>query len=266
MNEPARTLLRGPFAEGDVATRLVASTRRDTPASAASVEAAWERMRDTPGLNLFDGPMCRLEMFHVEHLPNLPPRLVLSLSRTGYKIFLGTNLHGPRDLPPQTLANPVGVSPALETADGFLLFGRRNGRVAYYPHRLHPFSGSLEPTPPTADGSSVDVFAECRRELGEELNLTAAEVPHLALLGIVEDGDIRHPELILHARTTRTRDEVTARLDPAEHAAAEAVAATAEGVAAALERPDFTPVGRAVLTLWRAHGCAPAAVAWREEF
>ena len=160
-----RTLLQQRFDEGEVATRFVASTRRDTPASAASVEVAWNRMRDTPGLSLFDGPMCRLEAFRFDGR-----RLALDLSRTSYKTFLGTNLHGPRDLPPQTLANPVGVSPALETADGFLLFGRRNGRVAYYPHRLHPFSGSLEPT---ADGSPVDVFAECRRELREELNLSA---------------------------------------------------------------------------------------------
>ena len=242
-----RTLLQRRFDEGEVATRFVDSTRRDTPASAASVEAAWDRMRGTPGLSLFDGPMCRLESFRVEQLQN-GPRLALDLSRTSYKTFLGTNLHGPRDLPPQTLARPVGVSPALETADGFLLFGRRNGRVAYYPHRLHPFSGSLEPT---ADGSPVDVFAECRRELGEELNLRPEELAEISLLGIVEDLDIRHPELILHARTSLRRDAVVARLDPAEHAAAESVAATPAAVESALERPDFTPVGRAALTLWR---------------
>ena len=240
-------LVVGPWPDGRVVTRFVPGTRAETPASLASIESAWARAGATPGLRLFDGPMCRLEMFHMEHSPN-ESSLRLDLSLTGYRAFLGTNLRGPRDLPRETLANPVGVSPALETADGFLLLGRRNDSVAYYPRRLHPFSGSLEPT---ADGSPVDVFAECRRELREELNLAAGEVARVTLLGIVEDRDIRHPELILHARTTLTRDEAIARLDPAEHAAAEAVPATRAGVEAALKRADLTPVARAALTLWR---------------
>ena len=250
INDMLRTLLARRFETAAVATRFVASTRRDTPESAASIEAAWTRV--PPGVHLFDGPMCRLEAFRVERSPDSVPRLVLDLSRTGYKTFLGTNLHGPRDLPRDTLANPVGVSPALETGDGFLLFGRRNASVAYYPHRLHPFSGSLEPPPADAPpDTGVDVFAECCRELQEELNLSDDEVPYVAVIGIVEDADIRHPELILHARTTLPRDAVIARLDPAEHAAAVAVPATPAGVAAALADDDFTPVGRAALTLWR---------------
>jgi hypothetical protein len=211
----------------------------------ADIDRLWQAAIARHGRDLFDGPMCRLEMFHVEHPPNT--RLVLEVSRIGYKAFLGTNLHGPRDLPVRHRANPIGVSPALVTADDKLLLGRRNNRVAYHPHRLHPFSGSLEPNRLAAGAT---VFDEVRRELAEELHLTAAEVTDIVCTGIVEDLDIKHPELIFRAKTPLAAAAVMARLDPAEHAAAEAIAATPAGIAAALERPDLTPVARAALTLY----------------
>ena len=230
----------------DVVVRFIESKRQETPASRASIERCWAE-KTAAGLPLFDGPMCRLEAFHVEHRPNTGGVLRLDVSRTSYRVFLGTNLHGPRDLPAAALANPIGVSPALESADGMLLLGRRNGRVAYYPHRLHPFSGSLEPDRLAAGGGVAD---EVRRELAEELNLAPAEVPEVACVGIVEDADIRHPELIFHARVAVSAAEALARLDPAEHAAAAAVEATPEAVAAAAADKDLTPVGRASLLLF----------------
>lgn len=235
-------LVTGRWGPGGVAARFVHGTRRETAASRAAIAGAWQRVGADPRVKLFDGPMCRLEAFAVEH----SGALRLDLSPTSYRVFLGTNLHGPRDLPIETLANPLGVSPALQTSDGFLLFGRRNASVAYYPHRLHPFSGSLEPPP---DERALDIFSECRRELAEELNLAAGDVTDLLLLGIVEDTQIRHPELILHARTTLDRAGLERRLDPMEHAGIHAVPANREGVAAALEDASFTPVARAALTL-----------------
>ena len=79
-------------------------------------------------------------------------RLALTLSNTTYKHFLGTNLTHPEladRYGREILANPVGVSPALLTADNFLMMGRRNASVAYYPNRIHPFAGALDPSTPT---------------------------------------------------------------------------------------------------------------------
>src|SRR5207248_1244381 len=94
------------------------------------IDWTWARVAARPGVNLFDGPMCRLESWRAA-----PDRLELVLSGTSYKPFLGTNLYHP-DLADrygrEVLANPVGVSPALQTADGWLMMGRRNTSVAYY--------------------------------------------------------------------------------------------------------------------------------------
>ena len=59
----------------------------------------------------------------------------------------------------------LGISVALISRDQRLVMGRRNERVAYYPGRIHPFAGALEPA------DELDIFAAVRRELQEELGL-----------------------------------------------------------------------------------------------
>lgn len=226
-------------------TRAAASAPETPPEVAALIDSAWAAALARPGVHLFDGPMCRLESWSAA-----PDCLALTLSETTYKRFLGTNLTHPEladRYGRQILANPVGVSPALLTADGFLMMGRRNASVAYYPNRIHPFAGALDP-------ADVDPFAAVRRELNEELALTDADVPDIRCTGIAEDLSIRQPELIFLARTTRTRGQIEAALDGTEHHGSCALAADERSVEAALKRDQgdhgLTPVAVASLLLW----------------
>lgn len=203
-----RVRTTGCWRDGQVLVRETPTTYHPSADTEAAIERAWTAAKARLGDHLFDGPMCRFEGFEIDAAGG---RCVLSFSRTSYRLFLGTNLAS-ATLPGQERANPVGVSTGLVSADGWFLLGRRSGRVAYYPHRLHPFAGSLEPS------DRPDLFDEARRELREELSLSAADVGDLALLGIVEDLAISHPETILHARTTLARGEVESRLDRHEHA------------------------------------------------
>jgi 8-oxo-dGTP pyrophosphatase MutT (NUDIX family) len=234
-------------AAGDWPPDRLAVSRRDStrpvlPAVDALVDQAWSAALARPGVKLFDGPMCRLESWRAA-----PDRLDLVLSDTTYKTFLGTNLTHP-DLADrfgrEVLANPVGVSPALLTADHFLMMGRRNATVAYYPDRVHPFAGALDPT-------DTDPFAAVRRELREELAFADADLAHLTCTGIAEDRSIRQPELIFLARSTLTRAQVEARLDATEHDETWSTPADEPAVAAALRSGEsFTPVAIASLLLY----------------
>jgi hypothetical protein len=237
----------GDWGEGDVEVQWVRGGRAVVPEVEALIERAWAEATARPGMHLFDGPMCRMERWEVS--PD-GARLHLALSHTSYKVFWGTNLSNPHLADrhgPSVMANPVGVSPALETADGYLLLGRRSGSVAYYPQRVHPFAGALEPD----DGG--DLFAAVRRELGEELSLRSGEVAEVRCTGIVEDENLRQPELIFRARSTLTRGEVESRLDPVEHHDTYAVRATAGEVARSVTDPVLTPVAVASLLLWGRH-------------
>ena len=228
----------------------------DLPEEAkALVESAWSATSTRSGKKLFNGPMCRLESWAVRG-----GRMDLAFSRTSYKVFWGTNLSHPElgdRYGRRALANPVGVSPALETDDGFLLLGRRNASVGYYPNRLHPFAGCLEPGDAAAgDGSTAapapapDLFAAVRRELGEELSLSAGDVPLVRCTGIVEDVSLRQPELIFRVRSRLARGDIERRLDRGEHHDSFALPATRAGVEAVLHDPLLTPVGVASLLLW----------------
>ena len=214
--------------------------RRIDPEVEQIIDDAWARVTARPGVHLFDGPMCRLESFEAT-----PDALSLRLSPTSYKPFVGTNLQNPhladrhgRDV----MANPVGVSAALETGDGYMVLGRRNASVAYYPQRVHPFAGALEPR----DGSSA--FGAVYRELREVLSLDPQDVV-LRCTGLVEDRALRQPELIFLASTPLDRAAVERRLDQVEHDACWWVAARPDLVRASATDPALTPVGVASLLL-----------------
>ena len=125
-----------------------------------------------------------------------------------------------------------------------MVLGRRNAKVAYYPGRTHPFAGAMEPR----DGP--DVFAALGRELQEELSLTADDIHDMRCTGIVEDQGLRQPELIFAVRSLRTRDQIEAQVDRAEHQTSFSLPATRQAVEAATRDPAMTPVAIASLLLW----------------
>ena len=71
--------------------------------------------------------------------PNGGPQLIL--------VQDGTNVHNMdfvRGQNPDALANALGTSAVVVTADGYLALGRRSSRVANHPGYLHCFGGMLE--------------------------------------------------------------------------------------------------------------------------
>jgi hypothetical protein len=237
-------LCTGDWGPGDVDVEWVPSTRTIVPEVEALIERTWAQALARPGAHLFDGPMCRLERW--EATPN-GRRLRLALSRTSYKPFLGTNMSHPEltdRFGAGVMANPVGVSPALETSDGFLLLGRRNTLVAYYPGRIHPFAGALEPR----DGG--DAFVAVRRELREELSIGEPEVLEVRCTGLVDEAALRQTEMIFRVRCALDRVQIEARLDPTEHHEICAVRATEDGIVEGVADAMLTPVAGASLLLW----------------
>ena len=248
----------GDWPPGRVTQAWVADGRRRLPEVDAAIDAAWAAAAARPGIRLFDGPMCRLERWHAS-----PDRLHLELSPTSYKPFLGTNMANPHlaeRFGTDVMANPVGVSAVVATADGFLLLGRRNGSVAYYPGWVHCFAGCLEPT----DG---DVFAAVRRELHEELALTDADVIDVRCTGLVEDLSLRQRELVFAVSVRSTRLAVTSHLDSDEHAAVWFTPVDLASIGKVMDgRSDrLTPVAVASLLLWGQRAFPPkwADESWR---
>jgi hypothetical protein len=241
--KPASVAFRviGEFNRPDVITKWVDRAPVPNSEIETRIEQAWQQAKSRPNINLFDGPMCRLESFRAGKT------LELDLTRTSYKIFWGTNLtHA--DFADRfgagALANPVGLSCALESSDGYLMLGRRNASLAYYPLRIHPFAGALEPA------EWVDVFADMERELAEELAFTPPDIADIVCIGLIEDISLRQPELVFHVRSTRLRVEIEQRLDTAEHDGCISIQPDLEKLKAALNDPGLTPVALGTALLW----------------
>lgn len=250
--QSAVMLLRGEWVPARVEMVWGPSTMEVPAEVQGEVDRVWGEAleaRQREGKSLFDGPMVRLEGWEVEG-----DRLRLRVSRTSYRYFyvlhmVRTDL---REAYPQAAANPVGISAALVTADGQFLLGRRSDRVAYYPGRIHPFAGSIEPG--DLGGELAGVFVGALRELREELNLEAGEVSGLTLLGFAKDAALRQPEAVVACRCGLTVDEIRARLDGHEHEEIVSVPARSEELGRLLAgEPLLTPVCRATVEMWLSH-------------
>jgi 8-oxo-dGTP pyrophosphatase MutT (NUDIX family) len=233
----------GIWRPGEITTSWRESSRRIIPDVEQIIEETWAAAMSRPGIHLFDGPMCRLES-----LERRGDHLHLTLSPTSYKIFVGTNLtqseladaHGH-----QILANPIGLSTALISSDGFLMLGRRNGRVAYYPNRVHPFAGCLEPS------ENLDVFDDALRELKEELSLQRQDNAEIVCTGIAEDLTLRQPEICFAATSTKSARQIESQLDAEEHAGIWKTPIGREAIESALQSDEvFTPMAVAAMLLW----------------
>jgi NUDIX domain len=231
--------LAGDFSADQVECVEVYSHQVVPPAVAAAIESAWRDARSRLGEKIYDGPMARLESWRVE-----AGRLHLVLGRTGYKHFYGTNLFNPGladQYGASVLANALGISVLVETADGHLILGRRGDGVAFHAHRVHPLGGTVEV-------GAVDCFAEIRRELAEEAGLSEEDLLELRCMGLAEDKAIRQPELMFYGRVRATLDRI--KLDEAEHVGVWSVRAERAAVEKATLDAELTPIALAALRLW----------------
>jgi len=237
---PFDLLVTGHWRPGQVRAIWAEDSRPHIDEVEHAIEQAWSGDNTQKGKKFFDGPMCRLEKWKAT-----PEVLELTLSPTSYRIFFGTNLSNPSladRFGKSALANATGLSAGLMTTDGFLMLGRRNKSVAYYPGRVHPFAGSLEPK------DAGDVFAAMQRELAEELSLNANEIRDIFCAAIAEDRSIRHPELIFPIFLSLTREQVEARLDAAEHETCRALPLNVADLWRAIGDGELTPIAAA--TVW----------------
>ncbi len=234
----------GVWGLGKVKASWVPSTRRIDPEIERLVDRAWGGAMARPGVHLFDGAMCRMESGR-----RVGDELHLSLSKTGYKTFLGTNLAHSELYATHAdcFANATGVSTALVSTDDYLLLGRRNAKVAYYPDRIHPFAGALEARDP------LDLFDEVYRELNEELDFSRTDIRSVRCIGIAEDVSIHQPETIFAVEADLTRDEIRRQVDDAEHCGSWSTRVTKVDIETALGGVGgveaFTPIARAVMLL-----------------
>jgi 8-oxo-dGTP pyrophosphatase MutT (NUDIX family) len=217
------------------------------------IEAAWTEeavKAHRAGRQLFDGELCRLVKYAAAE-----DTFTLTLGASSYREFLGTNLRHARlryTHGPEALANPLGVSAAVLTADGFLLLGRRSEAVAWHAGRLHPIGGMVQPA---GRRIAPDPFAAMMRELEEETAIAAEHVVQSVCVGLVRDKQIVQPEIVFDVAVSLTAEEIRRKArhaaDAAEHTELVPVRDHPASVVTFLEKHarELTPVALATLLL-----------------
>ncbi len=246
----------GRFGPDDVRVRWRDEPKPSDPDLDALIERVWTeqtRAAERTGAILFNGPLARYLRHRVHR-----GVLTMDVGPTDYAHFLATNLlnHERGDeIGWERFSNPVGTSATVITSDGFLVFGRRNQRVAYHPGYLHTFGGALESADRREDGS-LDAFASIRRELLEELGLRDDDVVQLVCLGLIRDRQIRQPELIFDAHVRQARDDLADRIDHGgdheEHDQIEACPDRPDAILPFIRRPN--PIAPIAVGALFAHG------------
>jgi len=253
----------GAFARDAVETRWSDQRRQSNDELARLIDQAWEValwQAGKGGQTLFDGPMCRLISYTAAD-----GRFDMTLGPVSFKEFVGTNqtqayvryLHGP-----DILADPLGVSAAVVTADGFLLLGRRSTHVVQYPERLHPVGGTVEPA---GGPEPPDPFQAMLDELVEETGVGADRVGDITLLGLVRDKNTVQPELIfdlsVDVDAAAVKRGAATAVDAEEHSEIVPVRDHPAAVVTFLQQhfSELTPVGLATLLL---HGQHHWGIGW----
>lgn len=213
-NLSLRVHAQGPFCDDQV--RL--TWHDDSPSVSEKVRALvagiWSeevKRAHREGRNLFNGRLVRYLGHRVSD-----GCLQIDVGPTDYAHFLATNVlnaHRAEEIGWEQFSCPMGTSTTLLTADGWLMVGRRNDRVAIHRGAVHTFSGGLEAGHRLDDGT-FDVFANMRRELQEELNITKSNIVEMVCLGLICDRKVRQPELIFDTQVDLSSDEIMCRLDP----------------------------------------------------
>lgn len=265
-NAPFEVELAGRFGEADVTQSWCNEPRPTTPALEATIERVWTSavaLAKVEDFSLFDGALVGLRDARCAG-----SSVHLELGPTTYRAFVGTNMNP--DIATKAehhdfLANPLGVSASVVTADGFIAYGRRGLRVAHQSGFVHPLGGMIDLSDRRPDGS-VDLFGALLRELEEELGLTREDISESVIVGLARDRRLQQPELIFDVSVRLTRRELQTRFDPnrsdGEHTDIEFLHDDPDAAIPSLNRiSPVTPIAEAAYLL---HGRANWGREWYE--
>lgn len=238
--------VEGCFRAGEITAELIESRFESGSELEKVIEQEWKaRLAGAAdrGAELFDGPLARLVSWEV--LGNV---LQMSLQRTSYRYFVGTNLRDP-DLPDAQRADPLGNSAVILSADGRVILGRRSSKVHGHPGWVHCVGGHVNPERRVSKGV-LDTFESIIDEVVEELNVERDDIEDIVCHGIVRDAASRQPEQLFTVQVKLRSDQL--RPTGSEHAALVAFPDSRKEIDKFFDEcGEFTvPVARAAL---RAH-------------
>jgi len=170
------------------------------------VDDYWAHIKEP---HIFNGELVRLNEIELD-----TSSLLLGLSLTNYATLLYSNAH--IDLILKTwgrkyLANALGISAVVVTADKKIVLMKRSKNVGEFPDCWDVFGGHIDKP---GKGCKPDVYSAMKKELFQELALDESEY-FLEFLAVVKAFINQKPEMIFCAFVDKNFDEIENKADRA---------------------------------------------------
>lgn len=190
----------------------ITGQRRSYPAALNQVlEDRWTRAvgeAEGEGRILFNGKLFRLLRYEVR-----PSMFNLLLGETDYRELIGTaHAFGKGLCRAEETSQGMALSTTLLTKDGFLLLGRRSGKVWAGRGCLHVCAGHPEPERQLSVEAILSgenpFYRAMEREITEETGVTPARIGSMVCRGLIRSRADCKPELIFETSLKLSRAEL----------------------------------------------------------
>jgi len=269
-----RIIHRGSFSANDIEMMLLPGKRQYASSIRKFINEAWQEARLNPELNLFNGSVLSYLGSEVvklggDNVERDCERLAVTVQRTDYKSFYGTNICHSSDalrIAPAEMANAIAVCDVLETSDAMIPIGRRSNRMAEGAGFWHVPGGTLDCESawkyfiplmhklklPAKKSSALNPVLIMLKELTEELGIDPEDVTHCECIGLGENIGIHKPEFLCYFRSSLSAQEIEERrrsaIDSDEHN--EMVYVPVEELQDFVAVHPFAPIGKAAISLY----------------
>jgi 8-oxo-dGTP pyrophosphatase MutT (NUDIX family) len=235
----------GVFTEEDFQYEVLPGKRKYKAETRHLINEAWQEAKLNPTLNLFNGPVISLlSAGMTKSVETGRERLYLKVQASDYKSFYGTNVCNTGPLVKNELTNPLAACAVVETTDGTVFVGRRSEKLAETSGLWHVPGGTLS--------EAINPIDAMRRELTEELNISAEDIQSAVCLGFAENLLMKKPEFLCYFHLKLNERQATAKLaeatDKDEHD--EFVFVPLEELEDFILIHPFAPIGKAAIRLY----------------
>ncbi len=201
---------------------------------------------------LFSENLTRLDSF----MQN-PDKLILQLSPTNYKEYIGTNkyIEIVKEIVGNTyfeyLSNPLTVSVVLKTRDNKIVVAHRSKSTFEYPEYLHVPGGHIQSDKHRKEGK-IEVFDAILDEIREEFQIEKSDLKDLKCLGLCRDRKTLKPELTFYGDLNLILSNIKINPENKEHINIIGVDNSKTQLFDFLiqNRKNIVPVGKACLVIY----------------
>jgi hypothetical protein len=225
----------------------------------AEIDRVWLRAKthlEQKGIPCFNGPLYKLVSYR-----RIDSCLELTLGRTDYKEYVGTNVTHPEwreRFGDRVMSNPLAMSVALKTLDGLIVLGNKTSIQDDQP-RIHVVpSGHFTPTDcgGNIDYSCPSVWAQVLQESKDELGDLELDKDGFVVTGLIRNLENFKPELTFRvtalAKWKQIQKEALRAPDKWEYSDLFSVEADPQCLQVFLREKNrrFVPPGHAALLLY----------------